>query len=131
MLPIHALNSPQRFLWWVLSIVCSLRFILHNVEFGQVTILILFLALEGLYQVFYGNKIMGALLLGLGIHIKLLPLVFIPYLLWRKEFLTTALCLFFAALFWPTPFAFGSGTFVSQLFKDWLNTINPMGQKFV
>jgi hypothetical protein len=131
MLPIHALSKKQKALWWCLTVLCSARFILHNVEFGQITILILFLAIEGLYQVFYGNKLLGCFLLGLGIHIKLMPLVFISYLVWRKEFVASALCMVFAALLWLTPFAFGNAVFASGLFFDWCSTINPFGENLV
>jgi glycosyl transferase family 87 len=131
MLPLSTLTQKQKAFWWLLSIGCSLRFVLHNVEFGQITILILFLAIEGLYQIFYGNKLWGSLLLGLGIHIKLMPLVFIPYLVWRKEFAAATLCIFFAALFWLTPLAFGNTFFTTGLFLDWCSTINPFGDKII
>ena len=131
MLPVNKFTRKQKFLWWLLAVLCSLRFILHNVEFGQVTILILFLGVEGLYQVFYGNKIWGALLLGMGIHIKLLPLVFIPYLLWRREFLASGLCVVFAGAFWLTPFAFGNTAFTTQLFRDWWAAVSPVGERYI
>jgi hypothetical protein len=128
MLPVDKLDERQKIWWWTLTILCSIRFILHNVEFGQVTILIFYLAIEGIYQIFYGNKLAGSLLLGLAIHIKIMPVVFIPYLLWRKQILPATLCIVFFGLFWLIPLAFGNSTFTHQLFTDWCNTINPLAE---
>ncbi len=131
MLPISGLNDKQKLWWWILTILFSLRFILHNIEFGQVTILIFYLSIEGLYQIFYRSKLLGSLLLGLAIHIKVMPLVFIPYLLWRREFVPALLSLVFFGLYWLTPLAFGNTRFAAQLFSDWCYTVNPVGERFV
>jgi len=131
MLPINTLAPRQRFIWLLFSVACSLRFILHNVEFGQVIILILFLTIEGLYQIFYRNKLLGSLLLGLGIHIKLLPFVFIPYLLWRKELRWAGLSIICFVGLWFTPLAFGNMVFVKQLFYHWCQGVNPFSDRLM
>ena len=129
MLPINKLGLRQRNLWLLFSIACSLRFILHNIEFGQVTMLMLFLCVEGLYQIFYGNKLWGSFLLGLGIHIKLLPIVFVPYLLWRKEFGSAVLCAVFFIAFWFSLIPFGTEGFTRQVFFSWCTAINPLSER--
>ena len=70
---------------WVLLSVLSLSFILYrNFHLSQFSVVLLYLIFEGVHQIRTGKYLLlGPLLLGLGITIKILPIVAIPYLLFR------------------------------------------------
>lgn len=61
-----------------------------NIHLAQMTIFILWLSMEGLYQIDRKKFLLGALLIALGITIKILPLLLIPYLIYRGKFRSTA-----------------------------------------
>lgn len=129
-LEINKLYMGEQKWWYVLTILLILRFILHNFENTQQNILVLYCSLEGLYQIFLRSKNTGALLLALGICIKLLPLVFLPYLVYRRKSLAALITIAFSAvlLFLPAIW-FGAG-FEIDLLRGWWTAINPTLDKY-
>lgn len=119
------LRQKQKILFIALSFLFSLRFVLSNFHNHQITICILYLAIEGLQLIFSGNKLAGALLIALGINIKILPVVLLPYLLYRREFKASFLIIvFYAAMLFLPGFILG---FVqnNMLISSWWKLINP------
>src|ERR1039457_4019534 len=101
-LVVKSLSNVQQRWWYILSIVLILRFLLHNFENTQMNILVFYFCLEALYQIFLRGKNSGSLLLALGICLKLLPIIFLPYLLYRKK-VKALLCIalvFTRFIFW-------------------------------
>lgn len=131
MLRIDGLSTKQQWFWILLTILCSIRFILHNIEGGQVTISIFYFTLEGLYQIFYGRKVLGSILLGIAIHIKIMPLIFIPYLLWRKEWLATTISLITFVILCFTPLLLFDMPSTLHMLSEWWNGINPIGNRYI
>lgn len=118
---------PQkRARWFLFGVFAfSLRFLHENLHSSQITILILWCSVYGMYQVYSGNQVRGALLIALGINIKLLPLVLLPYLLYRgfyKAF-STGLVACVVLLFVPG-FVIGHA-YNLELLKSWWHIINP------
>lgn len=88
-LPANQLDSKTRTLFTLLSFIFVGSFLRDNFHLGQVTIFILYLMLEGLQVIFSNKKIYGSLLIAFGICVKLLPLVLLPYLIYRREWKAT------------------------------------------
>ncbi len=119
------LTQKQKILFYILPFLFALRFTLSNFHNQQITICILYLILEGLRFIFSGNKLAGALLIALGINIKLLPVVLLPYLLYRKEFTASFLIIIlYAALLLLPGFILGFAH-NNMLIASWWNLINP------
>lgn len=118
--------------WWLsLVIIFSLRFILHNFEMVQLNIFLLWLSLEGLHQIFFGEKmLLGTFLISLGVNFKILPIVFIPYLIYRKKFVPVVLIGGWSLLFIMLPASVFGFEFNNQLHSEWLNIINPLNEKY-
>lgn len=115
----------------MLSSCILLRFILHNFEMVQLNIFLLWLSLEGSQQIFFEKKILlGTFLISLGINFKILPLVFVPYLLYRKEFKSVGFLCGWSLLFLILPASVFGFDFNNQLHSDWLNIINPLNEKY-
>ncbi|HTA28625.1 MAG TPA: glycosyltransferase family 87 protein [Bacteroidia bacterium] len=119
------LTQKQNVLFFLIPFIFGLRFTLSNFHNQQITICILYLILEGLQLIFSGKKLGGALLIALGINIKLLPIVLLPYLLYRREFTASFLIvIFYTILLFIPGFVIGFAQ-NNLLISSWWNLINP------
>jgi hypothetical protein len=84
-LPIQNWDDKKRLVFSLLSFLFISRFIRDNFHLAQMTIFILYLSLEGLSLILKNKFFIGSLLLAFGTDIKLLPIVLIPYLIYRSE----------------------------------------------
>lgn len=110
------------------SFLISFFLVFANFHNNQFTILLLFCGLESIYQIRgKSNAFIGAGILSLGIMVKLLPLILLPYLIYRGYWkaslyvlFTLLILIFLPALFlgWETNMAF---------YNKWLYTIAPVG----
>ena len=66
-------------------LLLSSRWLLANFEHLQVNILVFWLALGGLYLISTNREGLGGLALGLGAALKVMPIVFVPYLAYRRR----------------------------------------------
>jgi uncharacterized membrane protein len=124
--------SRARQRWFtILVLVFSFRFLHQNIHAAQITILILWCATYGVLLVCRGRSISGALLLAIGINIKLLPIVFIPYLLYRGYFKACAFVLIFLLIGFLLPSVFIGHEYNLSLFSSWLRMINPANSEHV
>ncbi|MEY3398337.1 MAG: hypothetical protein RL220_931, partial [Bacteroidota bacterium] len=74
------------------------RFIKSNIHLGQATILILWLTTEGFRFLQNGRMLMAGFCIALAIDIKILPLVMLPYMLYRAHWKSFASTLVFILL---------------------------------
>ena len=75
---------------WLLGIgvaILALEFINQNLNLGQITLLILWLTVEGCLLVLGGRPLPGAALLALGVNIKIVPVLALAYLLYRRAWM--------------------------------------------
>ena len=87
-------NPEQPFPPWAkaLTVVLSMRPIMGDLSHGNVNLFILFLVVAGLYAFRHGRDVLCGGLLGLAIACKITPLLFVPYLLWKRSWKTLAGC---------------------------------------
>lgn len=85
-LPVDILTKKQIQILTIVSFTLISALWLKNIHLSQMTIFILYLCLEGLSQIEKDKPFWGGLLLGLGISIKIMPIVLIPYLVYRGYF---------------------------------------------
>lgn len=115
----------------VICIVFSAKLVLDNFHYGQITIFILLLILQGI-KFFEKNKtFFGALLIALGISIKLLPLIIIPYLIFNKQFKEIVLIILLFILFLILPALIIGFEQNNLLLAQWWHLINPINSKNV
>lgn len=119
------LTQKECLFFFICSFLFGLRFILSNFHNQQITIFILYLILEGLRFIFSGNKLAGAVLIALGINIKLLPIILLPYLIYRREFKASFFVLvFYIAMLFLPGFILGFAQ-NNMLISSWWKLINP------
>lgn len=101
--------------------------IYSNFHATQMSAFILYAILESINLIIYKKKyLLGGALLALAINIKLLPLVFIPYFVYRKKFSAVLYTLIFTVIYLIAPIPFLGFETNYQLHLGWLETINPL-----
>jgi hypothetical protein len=122
--------SQKQLKWWIfLVLFLAIRFLLYNYSMIQMTIFLLWATLESLALFEKKRFITGGLLLGFACTTKLLPILFLPYLLYRgyvKGFLSTVLS-FVLLLFIPALFI--GNQFNNFLLQEWWLVINPTNKE--
>ena len=133
LLPLHDFTKKELMILRIGGFLFALRFIHENLHYLQITILILYLSLQGI-QLVFSNKpkpFWGALLIALGINIKLLPLVLIPYLFYRGFFRAglAIILIYIGMLYLP---ALLIGWEQNQLLlSTWGKLINPLNSNHI
>ncbi|HLF63720.1 MAG TPA: glycosyltransferase family 87 protein [Saprospiraceae bacterium] len=124
------LSPSNRRVWMISVIVLSLGFLNHNFALGQVTILILWLTFEGCYQVGKGRSVLGALLIAIGINIKIIPMLVLVYFGMKGYFKAGVLTVLFFFMSLIIPAVIIGFQYNSELLSAWKNVINPAGERF-
>lgn len=112
-------------------LIISLGFINRNIALGQITILLLWLTIEGIYRVMTGKKISGAALLALGINIKIIPVLALIYLFLKQKYTALVLAVFMVGISLFLPAVFIGVQYNNSLLHHWSETINPAGKKYL
>ena len=122
---ISSLTEKQYRLWVFFTVFFSLQFVLYNVSMIQITFFLLWAILESLTQIFKGKFVLGGIILGVAINIKLMPILIWPFLFYRgySKGLFVSILTFTILLFIP---AISLGwNFNTFLLKEWWGIINP------
>lgn len=120
-------SLSERQVSWILllSFILIARFILYNFEMIQMTIFLLYGALESLFLFRSKKYLSGGALLALIINIKILPIVLIPYLIYRKQWLASLSTLGFSIIFILLPGIILGWSTNLFLLSEWWAVINP------
>ncbi len=108
-----------------ISLLLSLRFIIHNLEMIQMTLFLLWGCLESMNLIREKKSLLGAGILALIINVKILPIVVLPYLIYRGYFKAFFLsCTFLLLSFLLPAIVFGWDANV-YYHQEWWKAINP------
>lgn len=130
-LPLSELNKNNKLVFSILSFIFIVRFLRDNFHLAQLTIFILYLTLEGLFLINKNRTIAGSLLIALGIDIKLLPIVIIPYLVYRNQWKAALCTIGFIILLLFLPMIFIGFDYNNFLLVERWHLINPMNQEHI
>ncbi len=125
--------SSQTLIYWSLG-VCfiSVGLFNHNLTLGQITIVLLWIIFEGLYQILHKKKlILGSALLAAGIAIKIIPLIALFYLFFKGKFKALIFSGLFVVFCLFLPSIFIGHDYNQEMLLKWAETINPSNSKFV
>lgn len=119
--------------WWSFAVLfISFVVITHNINLGQITILILWLMFEGLYQIIIKERLYkGAFLLALGVNIKIIPLIGLFYLFFKGKYKALFVCSFMIVGSLLLPALIVGHDHNITLLKNWEETIQPTKNKYV
>jgi hypothetical protein len=128
---IESLSASKKRLLVLFVLLFSLRFFHENIHASQITILILWCTVYGLYLLSSGRTVVGSLLIATAINIKLLPLIFLPYLLYRGHFKAVFFICSFLVFFLFLPSAFIGHDHNMELLQSWYHLINPVQKQHI
>lgn len=126
LMPEQDMKKAGRGLVVFLLVLFSLRFLRSNLHLGQVNHWIMWLSVEAMFLIWTGRKFWGGAILALAINIKLLPVVFIPYLFYRSEFRASLFSVICLLLLYVAPVAWIGQDRNTQLLSSYWVRINPM-----
>lgn len=130
-LPLGKLSKTHQRLLFIVGVGFVIQFIIDNLHFHQLTIFILWISLEGLKNIQQGQKIKGGFWLAMGINIKLLPIVLLPYLLYRGEFKSVISIVIFSLVLLYLPVLVLEFEYNQFLIVAWWENINPLEQQHI
>lgn len=125
-----SLSAPYKRVWTITVAALSFGFLNHNLNLGQVTVLIMWLTMEGLYQINKKEELRGAALMALGINIKIIPLIALGYLFLKGKFNAIAYTLAFVGASLLLPALILGWGYNNELLSKWKEAINPTKEKF-
>lgn len=117
---------PKNKLILLLAVIfLSLQFIIYNVSLIQITIFLLWAIIESIDKIINGKFLIGGIILGLAINIKIMPILIWPYLFYRGYFkgLLISVSTILFLIFLPSIFIGNNYNFF--LLKEWWGVINP------
>jgi hypothetical protein len=112
-------------MWFIIALGLTMRFLLYNFGMVQVTIFLMYASLEAVYLIQQNKKMGGSALLALAINIKILPVIFIPYLLFRNEIRASLYTVLFWVAFLFIPALILGYEYNNFLLRQWWGAINP------
>lgn len=118
-------SEKQKIFFLLISFAMVFRFVLYNFSLIQMTVFILWAVLESLSLFEKKKNIYGSALLALAINIKLLPVVIVPYLVYRRQFIPALFTTVFFVIYLFLPAIFIGISFNDFLLHEWWSVINP------
>jgi len=123
-------TNKQKFTWIIIASILSIRFILIDIGCVQMTTFLLWATLQSMKFIKQGRYISGAALLAFAINVKLLPLAFVCYLLYRNKIKAAILTCLFYVLFLFIPALYLGWDRNISLIHDWFSIINPLNKEW-
>lgn len=105
-LPLNSWTDRLKMIFSIVVWLFMIRFIRDNYHLGQVTIFLLWICLESIRLSAKKRSLSAGFLLALGINIKILPIVVLPYLIYRKQFKTALFTIIGLLLLFVIPMLF-------------------------
>jgi hypothetical protein len=124
-----AFTHKERNILGALSLFFIIRFILYNVAMVQINIFLLWAILESIQLINSKKWLIGSLILAFVINVKLMPIVVLPYLIYRLKFRAAISVVAFSILFLFLPSIFIGHEFNTFLLAEWWKIINPLNSE--
>ena len=128
-LDLRFMNRLTYMKYVMLLVVLSFQFMSNNIGMVQVTPFLIWIIFESINLIHSGKNILGGILLGIGINIKILPIVFIGYLFYRGYFMALIACIVCFIGLYFVPSIFWGYEYNLTLLSDWWVIINPTSKE--
>jgi len=127
----NELPSKKGKIWLLSTFGASIFVIYANLHIVQLTILMLYFSLEGIYQIIKKeNTLIGSLAISAAIAIKISPIVLLPYLVYRRYHKASLLIVLICFSFFFAPAFFLGWEKSYSLWSEWWAIIDPQATIF-
>jgi hypothetical protein len=128
---LKAFTDKQKRWFLILAGIFCARFFHENMHASQITFIILWSAVYGLKLIFEGKELKGGALLALGINLKVLPILFVPYLIYRGYWKSTVWIALALLATLALPSLLIGSDYNLLLLKSWWQHLNPTNTQHV
>jgi hypothetical protein len=118
-------SENQKTAFWVVSFALIARFVFINFHNLQMTIFLVYMLLEGVHLIDNKKEVKGSILLALAINIKIMPIIILPWLLYRRFFKASFYVVFFVVLSFFLSAMMIGWKYNMELHASWWHLINP------
>ena len=125
----NLLSPRQTNSWLIITVFYILTSLLYNISQVQMTVFLCWIVFKCLSLIENKKNFSAATLLALIINIKIMPIVFLPYLLYRKHFTAFGFTILMSIFFLFVPIVFLGYEYHHLLLNSWWNAINPSASK--
>jgi len=126
------LGYSSRETWFLIALaVISYHAVFINLLYGQLTILMVWCCMEGMYRMKENQSIAGGMSFAMGINIKILPVFFFWYFILKKNMKAIFMITAGIALLTLIPYLYLPADYHTQIMKDWLGLLNPLNKEHV
>lgn len=129
--PRNVLSQKQTNWWVFISVLLVSRLIFYNISMIQVTAFLMWGILESVRLIKNEKYLLGAALLGLMINIKIIPVVMLPFLIYRGYYRASVYTVLFMGVYLILPAVYIGMEFNTQLLKSWWLIVNPSNKEHV
>tara|TARA_B100000809_G_scaffold199007_1_gene198891 strand:- start:1327 stop:2673 length:1347 start_codon:yes stop_codon:yes gene_type:complete len=126
---LKVLNKKDIRYWSLITFIGGLFLIYLNLHNNQMTIFIVWSIFESIRLINNGDEWLGSLILAVGINFKILPIILIPYLLYRGNFSSTWKTLLWFVVLLFIPALFVGFEYNNLLLDKWWGLINPLNKE--
>jgi len=130
-LPVNKFSKNKKALLYILGAACSARFILDNLDLGQMTFLMVWGSLESVRLFSLKKYMAGSALLAIIINIKIIPIAILPWLIYKREFRAVLLTGIFLIAYLFLPSVFIGYSFNNDLLHSWLSSLSGTTAKSI
>jgi hypothetical protein len=120
----ESISFKERAFSYILPAIFTSRFILQVLDSGQVNIIILTLIVCGLYFLYKKKDILAAAFIGLSVMFKYMPILFLPYFIFRKKIKFAIFTMIFIVLYCLLPAFYVGWERELNYLKKWLPFIS-------
>lgn len=126
------IGYSSRETWFLITLAfISYHAVFMNLLYGQLTILILWCCMEGVYRMNQNQSVAGGLSFAIGINIKILPIFFLWFYVLKKNVKALMMIVAGVTVLLLLPYLYLSTDFHSQIMRDWLGLLNPLNKEHV
>jgi hypothetical protein len=118
------LKFRESFIFYFFPLLFSSRFIFAALDSGQVTVMILFSIILGLYFLEKKKNILASAFLALSVMFKYTSIIFLPYFLIRRKIKFSILIILFLIIYCLIPAAYLGISKNTEYIKNWLPFIS-------
>lgn len=124
-------TQKTRIIFGLLLLILSFQFIHYNLHKIQITLFLLWGIMESVHQAECKRPWLAGIILALVINIKIMPLLVLPYLLYRGYFKASAWTVVFSVVYLYSPAIYLGWEENNCLLTEWWKIINPTNREHV
>ena len=112
-------------LMWLMIVLCIPRFLQYNFMYGQMTVFLLWAMIEGVFLAARKRDVSSGALVGFAMVVKMIPIVLLPYFLFRRKTKAFSVALLSGFVSFFLPMLITGYQKFWEIIHYWIYTLQP------